>query len=72
MVGTGCWNELKDQPGKDVEHGPKWGVHEGNDGSATAEFFLSFGQNVAGWKLTARTHCPRIGFAMLTLKGFDE
>ena len=52
--------------------GLKGECHKGDDGSATAEFFLPFCQNVAGWELTARTHCPRIGFAMLALEGFDK
>ena len=72
MVGTGGWNELKDESGKDIEHGSKWRFHEGDDGSTAAKFFLSFCQNVAGWELTARAHCPGIGFAMLALKGFDK
>ena len=72
MVGTGGWNELKDESGKDIEHGSKWRVHEGDDGSTAAKFFLSFCQNVAGWELMARAHCPGIGFSMLALKGLDK
>jgi hypothetical protein len=47
MVGTGDWNELKDESGKDVKHGTKWGIHEGNDGSATLKVFFAFGQDIS-------------------------
>ena len=47
-------------------------VHKGNDGSATSKVFLPFGQNVAWRKLSARSDCPRVGSAMLSLKGVNK
>ena len=44
MVWAGGWNKLKDEPGKDVEHGSERGVDEGDDGPTTAEIFLPFRQ----------------------------
>jgi hypothetical protein len=72
VVGTGGRDELKDEPSKDVEHRSKGRFNEGDDGSAAPKFFLSFGQNVAGWELSARAYCPRISFSMLAMEGFNK
>ena len=72
VVGTGGRDELKDEPSKDVEHRSKGRFNEGDDGSTAPKFFLSFGQDVSGWELSARTYCPRISFSMLTMEGFDQ
>ena len=37
MVGTGSWNELKNESGKDIEHRSKWRFHKGDDGSTRSE-----------------------------------
>ena len=72
VVGTGGRDELKDEPSKDVEHRSKRRFNEGDDGSTAPKFFLSFGQDVSGWKLSARAYCPRISFSMLAMEGFDQ
>ena len=72
MAGTGSRNELKNESGKDIEHRSKWRFYKGDDGSTAPKFFLSFGQDVSGWELSARTDCPRISFSMLTMEGFDQ
>ena len=72
VVGTGGRDELKNEPSKDVEHRSKGRFNEGDDGSTAPKFFLSFSQDVSGWKLSARADCPRISFAMLAMEGFDQ
>ena len=72
VVRTGGRDELKNESGKDVEHRSKGRFYKGDDGSTAPKFFLSFGQDVSGWELSARTYCPRISFSMLTMEGFDQ
>ena len=72
VVGTGGRDELKDEPSKDVEHRSKGRFNEGNDGSTAPKIFLSFGQDVSSWKLSARAYCPRISFSMLAMERFDQ
>ena len=72
VIWTGGWDELKDEPSKDVEHRSKGRIHEGDDGSTAPKIFLAFGQDVSGWKLSARANCPRISLSMLAMKGFDQ
>ena len=68
VVGTGRRDELKDEPSKDVEHRSKGRFYERDDGSTALKVFLSFGQDIPSWKLSARADCPRISFAMLAME----
>ena len=72
VVGTGGRDELKDEPSEDVEHRSKGRFNEGDDGSTAPKVFLAFGQDVSGWKLSARAYCPRISFSMLAMEGIDQ
>ena len=60
--------ELKDHPGQNVQHWAKWGIHEGNNWTATLIVFLLFGQDVAGWKLASFADSPRIGSSILSVE----
>ena len=61
MVRTGYGNELKEQSGKNVQHGSERSVHKGDDGSSTCEILLFLCQDVAGRQLAAFANGPRIG-----------
>ena len=67
MVWTSHWDQLENHPGEDVGHRTERGVHEGNDGSATAKFFLPFCQDITSWQLSSVSDCPRIRFSMLSM-----
>ena len=72
MIWTCRGNKLENESGKNVEHWSEWGIDKGNNRSSAVEVFLPFGQNIPGWELATRAHCPRICTSVLTLKGFDQ
>ena len=71
-IRTSDWNELKDHASQDIERGPEWCIHEGDDGPATLVVLLFLGQNFARWKLTALTNSPWIGLGVLTVQLGDK
>ena len=72
MVRTCDGDELKEQASKDVQHWSEWSIHKGNDGPSTGEVLLSFGENVAGWKLATFPDGPRIGATILLIEVVNQ
>ena len=72
MVRTSYGNELKEQAGKNVQHGSKRSIHKGDDGSSTCEVLLSLCQDIARWKLAAFANGPRIGPTIFVEELIDQ
>ena len=72
MIWTCHWEQLKDHSGEDIEHRTERGVHKGDDGSATAKFFLPFCQDITSWQLSSVSYRPRLGFSMLSMQKIDK
>ena len=72
VVRTGKGDELKKQASKNIQHRSKRSIHKRDDGTSAGEVLFLFGQDVAGWKLTAFADSPGIGSAVFPEKLIDQ